>query len=95
MPKAKTDDLIEEPGQGHNSFSKNDLLKIITSVETLLEEKSNIGKDIKAAMDVAAEKGFDKRTVREMIKLRALDAEQRTEREQLRDMYLQAIGLMD
>lgn len=93
MPKHKTDDLIEEPGQGHNSLSKEELLKIIQQIERIIEERSNLNEDIQAAMDVAKQKGFDKRTLREMIKVRALDEEVRNEREQLRDLYLSAIGL--
>lgn len=93
MSKPKTDDLIEEPGQGHNSFSKIELMKIIEAVEGILEQRASLNEDIRAAMEVAKEKGFDKRTIREMIKMRALNEEARNEREQLRDMYLLAIGL--
>jgi uncharacterized protein (UPF0335 family) len=93
MPKTK-DDLIEEPGQGHNSFSGKDLVQLLEQLERLAEEKANLNQDVKAIMEAAAQKGFDKRTIREMLKLRALDAETRTERENLRDMYLQAIGLV-
>lgn len=95
MPKKEDTSLIEEPGQGHNSFSKDDLVHVLETVEHLIEERVNTNKDIKAAMDIAEQKGFDKRTIREMLKLRALDAEAREEREQLRDMYLVALGLAD
>lgn len=93
MAKAKEESLVEEPGKGHNSLSGQELLKIIEQVERLLEERSNLNEDIRAAMEVAKQKGFDKRTIREMLKLRALDTEVRTEREELRDLYLAAIGL--
>lgn len=96
MAKAKQQEesLIEEAGVGHNSFSKSELVKIIDQLERLLEERGNLSEDIRAAMDVAKQKGFDKRTIREMLKLRALEKEVRDEREELRDLYLQAIGLV-
>lgn len=96
MTKSKPhveESLIEEPGKGHNSFAKEELMKIIVEVERMLEERSNLNEDIRAAMDVAKSQGFDKRTIREMLKLRALDTEVRAEREELRDLYLSAIGL--
>lgn len=88
-----TDSLIEEPGKGHNSISKEELVKIIEHVERLLEERKNISESITDAMAVAKSKGFDKRTIREVIKIRALDKEVRDERQELLDIYLVAIGL--
>lgn len=95
MPKKQNnDDLIEEAGQGHNSFSASDLRRLLEELESLHEIKKNASEDIKAAMDIAAQKGFDKRTVREMLKMRALDSEVRKEREDLRDLYLAALDLI-
>ncbi len=95
MPKhAEANDLIEEPGQGHNSIAKEELLKVVTAVEALIEERTNINQDIKAAMEVAEQQGLDKRTIREMLKLRALDPAVREERETLRDLYAVALGMV-
>ena len=88
------DDLIEEPGQGHNSFSAEYLTQTLTQIEALIEERKSLNLDIKAYMDAAAEKGLDKRTLREMLRLRGLDEDTRKEREELRDMYLVALGLV-
>lgn len=95
-PKKENDtsDLIEEPGMGHNSFSKSGLEKIITAIEALIEERENINQDIRTAMEVAAQQGLDKRTIREALKIRALDQSVREERESLRDLYLGALGLI-
>ena len=93
MPK-QTSDLIEEPGQGHNSFNGKDLQNLLTQIEKLQEERKVINLDIKAVMDAADEKGFDKRTMRECLRIRALDTDERQERENLRDMYLTALGLL-
>lgn len=93
MPK-NPKSLIEEAGQGHNSLAPEELSKIVVAIESCLEQRKSINEDIKAAMDVAHQKGFDKRTIREVIKLRSLDAEKRKEREDLRDLYLSALGLV-
>lgn len=98
----ENDDLVDEPeetapaGVGHNTAEiSKDLTHILTHLEGLIEEKSNISEAIKDAMTVAKSKGYDTRTIREMLKLRALDADTRREREDLRDMYMVAIGLTD
>ena len=89
------DDLVEEPlaGIGHNSVAGKELLKIISNVEALIEQRSAINDAIRETMDVAKVKGFDKRTIREVIKLRALDSNVREERQNLLDTYLVAVGL--
>jgi uncharacterized protein (UPF0335 family) len=96
--KSKTDnsDLVDEPASiGHNSMSKVDLYKIVEHLEGLIEERSNLSEAISDAMAVAKAKGFDTKTIREMLKLRAMDSEKRREKEQLRDMYLVALGLAE
>lgn len=98
MPKKKTasdDDLIDEtPGIGHNS-NNAELSRVVDYVEALLDQRRNINEDIREAMETAKLKGLDKRTINEMIKLRALDKGERDKREELRDQYLVALGLAD
>jgi uncharacterized protein (UPF0335 family) len=95
----KTDDsdlIDDEPplaGVGHNSVAGKDLIKIIETVEDLIEQRGAINEAIRETMDVAKVKGYDKRTIREVIKLRALNAEVREERQNLLDTYLVAVGL--
>lgn len=88
-------DLVEEPGKGHNSLAKAELNKIIDNLEALNEQKSAITEAIRDVMAVAKSKGLDPRSVREMVKLRALDVETRHEREDLRDLYMVACGLVE
>ena len=90
----KTDSLIEEPGRGHNSLPGGELEKVVVAVEQILEEIDSRKQDIRAALEVAAQKGLDKKMIREVIKQRALDPSVREERESLRDVYLRAMGLI-
>lgn len=90
----KQSENIEEPGVGHNSLSPKDLLNIIQRVESLMEEKKSLGDDIKNIFNEAESKGFDKATIKQVIKIRAMDQEKRIEKAELLDMYLHAIGLL-
>ena len=97
MPKKKptTAELNEEvAGIGHNSLSSKDLKNIVERAESILEEKKVLSEDLKELFVEAKSKGFDNRTVKEVIKYRALDQEVREERQALLDMYLSALGLL-
>lgn len=78
---------------GHNSLAKDQLISIIERIERLKEEKSGISDDIREIFLEAKGNGFDNKTVREMIKLRAKESTKRDEEEHLRDMYMHALGL--
>lgn len=95
MPKVKkSDPNIEEAGMGHNSLSPAELKNICERVESLIEERKATNEEIKTIMTEAESKGFDKKTVKEMIKIRSMDADDFKEREDLRDLYLAALGLV-
>ena len=96
MPKKKfseDDPLIEEAGLGHNSFSKEELENVCEAVEAANEEIATIRDHIKAVMEVADQKGLDKRAIREALKARALDPGVLAAREEFRDLYFGALGL--
>ena len=81
------------PSIGHNSLAGDEILRIVEAVEKLQEDRSAINEQIKAVLDGAEGNGFDKRTIREMIRVRALDKEERERREELRSLYIVALGL--
>ena len=97
MAKKDEDDLIDNSprgGVGHNAkIPSKELMQVITHVEALIDQRASINEEIREVMDMAKIKGLDKTTIKEMIKLRAMDVEKRTEREHLRDQYLIAVGL--
>lgn len=97
MPKSKkeepSDDIIEA-GMGHNSLSPTDLKKFCEKIEKLIEDRKDVNADIKQVLEEADHSGFDKKMVKEMIKIRAMDAEDRQETFELRDAYLSALGLL-
>lgn len=78
---------------GHNSIASDRLLSIIERIERLNEEKKELQDAIKDIMAEAKGAGFDTKVVREVIKIRAQDKEEREEREAVRDAYLRALGM--
>lgn len=88
------------PGPGHNSgdvggSSADRLRSIVERIERLEEEKSGIAGDIKEVYAEAKGSGFDTKTIRHVIRERKMDAEDRREQETLRDLYRQALGILD
>ena len=82
--------------KGHNSKSltAEQLLSIIQRIEKLLEEKAGVLECIKDIYAEAQGNGFDKKAIRECIKQRAIDAQEREEFETILDTYRMAIGLI-
>jgi uncharacterized protein (UPF0335 family) len=78
---------------GHNSIASDRLLSIIERVEHHNEEKKDIQSAIKDIMAEAKGAGFDPKVIREVIKMRAEDRDDREEREAIRDAYLKALGM--
>jgi uncharacterized protein (UPF0335 family) len=78
---------------GHNSIASDRLLSIIERVERLNEEKKDIQSAVKDIMAEAKGAGFDPKVIREVIKMRAEDRDDREEREAIRDAYLKALGM--
>ena len=78
---------------GHNSVAGDMLLHVVEEVEKLIEDRKAVNENIKAILDNAEGQGLDKKTIKEMIRIRALDKEEREQREELRSIYLVALGL--
>ena len=71
----------------------DELRLLIERVERLEDEKKGIADDIKDVYLEAKSRGFDVRTMREVVKLRKLEKQVRDEREALLDTYKAALGM--
>lgn len=69
------------------------LRSIVERIERLEEERKGIGADIRDIYAEAKSAGFEVKVVREIVKLRKLDAHDRREQEELLDLYKSAIGM--
>ena len=69
------------------------LKSFIERIERLEEEKAAIAGDIKEVYSEAKSSGFETKIMRQIVRLRKMDAQERSEQEQLLDVYKQAVGL--
>jgi uncharacterized protein (UPF0335 family) len=69
------------------------LRSFIERAERLEEEKKGIAEDIKEVFGEAKSQGFDVKTMRAIIKLRAMDKAKRQEADALLDTYKAALGI--
>lgn len=69
------------------------LLSFIERIERLEEEKQGIAGDIREVYAEAKGANYDAKVIRQIIKLRKMDASEREETEFLLDEYKRLIGL--
>lgn len=69
------------------------LRSLIERIERLEEEKKAIARDIRDIFAEAKSAGFDVKVMREILKLRKMDAADRDEKELLLETYCEALGL--
>jgi len=68
------------------------LKSFIERIERLEEEKAAIAGDVREVYAEAKGEGFDAKVMRQVIRLRKMDRNDRQEQEALLDLYLQALG---
>jgi uncharacterized protein (UPF0335 family) len=69
------------------------LRSYIERIERLEEEKAALAADIREVFAEAKGNGFDVKIMRQIIRLRKLDREDRQEQEELLQLYQHAIGM--
>ena len=84
-----------ETGNAGFTVAKDQLRSYVERVERLLEEVAGLQGDIKDILDQAASAGFDKKAIRQVIKLRKKDAEERRTEEAILDTYMHALGMAE
>ena len=78
-----------------DNVSAEQLRLFIERIETLEEEKKGISDDIRDVYAEAKGTGFDPKIMRQIVKLRKMEASARQEAEALLDTYKTALGLVD
>ncbi|PZP85863.1 MAG: hypothetical protein DI582_04510 [Azospirillum brasilense] len=69
------------------------LKSYIERIERLEEEKAGIGADVRDVFAEAKSNGFDTKTMRQVLKLRKMKTNERTEAEYMLDLYKRALGM--
>ena len=86
--------MSEPASAGHNSLSAEKLKEFCERIENLIEDRKAVNADIKQVLEEAEHNGYSKKVLKDVIKIRAMDPEDRTEQLDLRDMYLSALGII-
>ena len=71
------------------------LRSYIERIERLEEEKTAIAADVREVYAEAKSNGFDVKIMRQVLRLRKLDHDDRSEQEALLDLYKRALGMAE
>lgn len=69
------------------------LKSFIERIERLEEEKAALAGDIREVYSEAKSTGFEAKIMRQLVRLRKLEPQDREEQEQLLDLYKRAVGM--
>jgi uncharacterized protein (UPF0335 family) len=74
-------------------IAKEQLQSIVGRIERAEEEKANLAADIREVYAEAKANGFDAKTLRQVVRLRKIDLDEREEQEYLLDLYKAALDM--
>lgn len=69
------------------------LKQFIEKIERLEEEKAGVAADVRDVFAEAKSTGFDVKALRQILRLRKMDRNERQEQEELLELYKAAIGM--
>ncbi|MEO0635043.1 MAG: DUF2312 domain-containing protein [Pseudomonadota bacterium] len=75
-------------------FAREQLRSFIERIERLEEQKKEISDDIRDVFAEAKGNGFDVKVMRQIVRMRKVDASQREEEDAVRDLYMTALGML-
>lgn len=73
--------------------SADELRLLIERIETLEAEKQGIADDVKETYSEAKARGYDTKIMRQIVRLRKMEAHARQEADMLLDTYRAALGI--
>lgn len=73
--------------------SSAQLKSFIERIERLEEEKAAVAEQIREVFGEAKGMGFDIKIIRQVVKIRKMETQERLEQEELLDLYLSALGM--
>lgn len=77
-----------------DSVAQDQLRAFIERIERMEEEQDAIKLDIKEIYAEAKGNGFDTKVLRQIIKIRKMDAHERAENEAILELYMAALGMV-
>ena len=70
------------------------LNQLVARIERLEQEKAQVAEHIREVFAEAKYNGFDVKTLRQVLKLRKMDKDERDEQKHLLDLYKAALGMV-
>ncbi|AKR54361.1 hypothetical protein XM25_00785 [Devosia sp. H5989] len=77
-----------------DNVGKDQLRAFVERIERMEEEKAAIATDIREIYAEAKGNGFDTKVLRQVVKLRKQDHNERMEQQALLDLYLTSLGMI-
>ena len=78
--------------QSLTNTAREKLRQLVARIEKLEEEKKSIADDVKETYAEAKSFGLDAKVLRQVIRIRKQDRQEREEQDQIRELYLHALG---
>lgn len=75
------------------AVAADQLRQLIERIERLEEEKAALSEDLREVYSESKGQGFDTKTIRQIIRLRKMNTDDRQEQDALLDMYRDALGM--
>ena len=75
--------------------NKEELLQIITKLENLEEERANVAQNVTDTLSEAKIKGYDIKILKQILKLRKMDDDDRMRQEEELESYKATIGMKE
>lgn len=85
---------MSDIGHNSNGAANEQLKSFVERIERLEEEKTGLTSDIRDIYTEAKSSGFNVQVMRQVVRLRKMDAAKRQEREAVLDLYLHALGML-
>ena len=77
------------------TLARDHLRAFIERIERLEEEKASLMEDIREVYAEAKGTGFDPKIMRQVVRIRKMEPDQRQEQEYVLDTYLSALGMLE
>ena len=74
-------------------IAKEEIEQIISRLEKLEEEKADVAQNITDTLAEAKIKGYDVKILKQLLKLRKIDEEERIQQEEALETYKAALGM--
>jgi uncharacterized protein (UPF0335 family) len=91
--KGRTSLHLRKMAMVEDSVAQDQLRAFIERIERMEEEKASIANDIKEIYAEAKGNGFDTKILRQIVRIRKQDHNERMEQEAILELYMQALGM--